>query len=47
MLWFYPYHFALNVYNIREMIDDCFDALKSINTMEWNDEALASLSARM
>lgn len=42
MLWLFIYHFAPNVY-IREMIDDCFDALKSINTMERVVGALASL----
>jgi hypothetical protein len=26
----------------KKMIDDCFDALKSINTMEWDARALAS-----
>lgn len=33
------YHSAPNVYTHEKMIDDCFDALKSINTMER--EALA------
>lgn len=35
--------FAPNVYIYEKMIDDCFDALKSINTMERDAGALASL----
>lgn len=32
---FFSYHFAPNVYyTYGKMIDDCFDALKSINTMD-------------
>lgn len=27
----------------EKMIDDCFDALKSINTMDWDARALASI----
>lgn len=33
----------LQMYTIRarsEMIDDCFDALKSINTMDWPETAM-------
>lgn len=31
------------MYERKKMIDDCFDALKSINTMEWDARALASI----
>jgi hypothetical protein len=35
------------MYTYEKMIDDCFDALKSINTIEWDDEALARVSAEV
>lgn len=39
------YHSAPNVYTHERMIDDCFDALKSINTME-RDSRGGSVGAR-